>query len=972
MGAARQRGSRSGRGSAALLALIGLVAPARAEDPSRRWYTLTTPHFEVHYYVSQRHSEEALARRVGAAAEHAHALLVPALRHAPTSRTHVVVVDETDGANGSASVLPYNAIRVLAAAPGSRDTLHDYDDYLALLLIHEYTHIVHLDTIHGLPRLVNAVLGRTWIPNQLQPRWFIEGLAVFAETRYTAGGRNRAALHDMMLRAAVLEQRLLELDQISSLTRHYPRGTVPYLYGGRFVAFLAERYGEAKLAALSHRYGGRPLPYGLNSAAREVFGLSFEQLYEQFKSSLRRRYAAQRAAAERRGLTPFRRLTAHGWSLSSPRLSRDGRELAFVESDGRRHEVVRVIALPSGRTQARLHHVGGETVAWTPDGRHVVYDQPVNWRTFHNYADLYARRRDGGVTRRLTYGLRAREPDVSPDGRWVAFVTQELGRSSVRLLPWAGGPVRTLRQGALGEQFFGPRWSPDGQWLALSQQRAGGRRDLVLLRIADGALRAVTDDRAIDLDPQFSADGRRVYFSSDRSGIFNVYCAELASGSLAQVTNVLGGAFAPAVSADERQLYYVGYSAKGYDLHAAAIDRRRWQPALPYVDDRPPARAPSEGALRARAVVRPYQPWSTLYPRAWAFDVADDGVGTSVGLRVDGADVVGRHAWAARVDTNTEQGYVSYGASYRNQRWWPTLGLGTSRAVGPRGGVVIDGRARSYVEENYGLSLTASLPVLRRPEHGIGVSLGYDLNWLRAAAPLRTVVLPGMLSPRLPETGLQAGISLGLQYDNVERYAESISAERGRRVALSLRCDDGAVGSDFATTQLSWSWSEFLPLPWGDEQVLALRYAGGAARGDLRRRGYFFLGGFPEQDLVRAVIELRPLGGAFLRGYAPGALYGDQYHLLNVEYRLPLFSLERGLSTLPVYVNYLHLAGFGDVGGANFGALAWDRLKVGIGAELLSEWVVGYVFPLTLRLGYARGLMEPGGHRFFALVGNSF
>ncbi|MBK6849159.1 MAG: hypothetical protein IPG96_17055 [Proteobacteria bacterium] len=163
-----------------------------------------------------------------------------------------------------------------------------------------------------------------------------------------------------------------------------------------------------------------------------------------------------------------------------------------------------------------------------------------------------------------------------------------------------------------------------------------------------------------------------------------------------------------------------------------------------------------------------------------------------------------------------------------------------------------------------------------------------------------------------------------------------------------------------------------MPLPWLDGHVLALRYGGGAARGDFRRRGYFFLGGFPGQDLVRAVIELQPLGGAYLRGYDPGALFGDQYHLLNVEYRLPLLSFEHGLSTLPVYLNFAHLTFFGDLGDALFGALAWDRLKVGVGAEVLTEWVVGYVFSLTLRLGYARGLMEPGGDRFFVLVGNRY
>ena len=39
------------------------------------------------------------------------------------------------------------------------------------------------------------------------------------------------------------------------------------------------------------------------------------------------------------------------------------------------------------------------------------------------------------------------------------------------------------------------------------------------------------------------------------------------------------------------------------------------------------------------------------------------------------------------------------------------------------------------------------------------------------------------------------------------------------------------------------------------------------------------------------VVDVAPLGGAFLRGYPPGTFVGNQFHLLNVEYRLPLLSI---------------------------------------------------------------------------------
>lgn len=947
----------------------------QAAEPTREWFTIETPHFRVHYYRSLRHDLAAAAQKVARAAENAHRTLAPVFRTQPSTPTHIVVTDDVDAANGAASVVPYNVIQLFVTGPDSRSHLNDYDDWINVLVMHEYVHILHIDTIHGLPRLVNAVLGKTWAPNQIQPRWFIEGIAVYHETRQTAGGRNRSSIFDMILRMSLLERRWLDLDQISSPTRHYPRGAVPYLYGGRFIQYLADRFGEEKLAEISHRYGGMPVPWSLNRTAHEVYGQGYVELYEQFKEHLKRTYLLQKERVERRGVTPFARVTRHGWSIDSPRFSSSGDEIAYIASDGRSHDMIRVLDVRAGaRLRHEQYHLGGQGLAFTPDGRHLVYARGVRWRTFHSYHDLFVQRRPDGAPRQLTDGLRAREPDVSPDGELVAFISSDNGRNDLALIPFTGGQPRVLVRGARGDQMFTPRFSPDGARIAFSYHRSGAR-DIAVVERGTGRVTFLTQDRAIDMDPQFSSDGRRVYFSSDRTGIFNIYCLDLARPGalnpvLEQVTNVLGGAFAPAVSPDERELYYVGYSARGYDLHRMKLEPARFLPALPYADDRPEsARVPNANVPFA---VRRYTPWSTIYPRNWSLNVGSDAFGTSLGLTVTGGDVVGIHAYDLAASVSAAKGYVSYAAGYSYDRFWPSLRVRTSRFVGRRGGLVIDGREQAYVEESYGLSSGAGLPVLRMPDHALTLSLGHSIDFYRDADGRETLVLPDQMAPRFPEVGRRSGVTFGVGYSNVERYAESISAERGRRLDLSLRVDSSIFGSEFDNTQLSWSWTEYVDIPWFRDHVLALRYGGGIARGDFSRRGFFFIGGFPEQDIVSSLIDQTALGGVYLRGYQPGSLFGDQFHLLNVEYRLPLLSLERGLSTLPIYVNYLHLAAFSDVGSAFFGDLEASALKLGVGGELLTEWVLGYVVPFTFRLGYARGLMDGGQNSFFFLLGNRF
>src|SRR4029079_15019168 len=88
--------------------------------------------------------------------------------------------------------------------------------------------------------------------------------------------------------------------------------------------------------------------------------------------------------------------------------------------------------------------------------------------------------------------------------------------------------------------------------------------------------------------PSFSADGRFLFFHSDRTGIMNVYALELATDRLLQVTNVLTGAYMPEPSPDGKPCAYVGYTTDVFDLFAMPIDETAWTEAPPYVDDHPP------------------------------------------------------------------------------------------------------------------------------------------------------------------------------------------------------------------------------------------------------------------------------------------------------------------------------------------------------------------------------------------------
>ena len=112
--------ARAAAAMAFLLGLLGVIpAEAQTRDLSRRWRTVRSEHFEVSYPEPLA----LVARRVLAIAERSNASMAPLLGHQPKKRVQIVLTDEIDAANGSATPLNYNVIRLYVSAPGDLSVL---------------------------------------------------------------------------------------------------------------------------------------------------------------------------------------------------------------------------------------------------------------------------------------------------------------------------------------------------------------------------------------------------------------------------------------------------------------------------------------------------------------------------------------------------------------------------------------------------------------------------------------------------------------------------------------------------------------------------------------------------------------------------------------------------------------------------------------------------------------------------------
>jgi hypothetical protein len=965
-------GARSGALWGALfgaLLLFSLVGPApgraQAPDPLLDWRTIETPHFRIHYHQPLA----LLARRVAAVAERAHGPLSEIIAFEPGDRVEVVLTDESDSANGSATALPFDTIRLYAEAPDDLSPLADYDDWMTMLVTHEHTHILHLDQATGLAAFINAILGKTYMPNHVNPRWLLEGIAVWQETELTSAGRLRSTQWDMYLRMDALEDRFMSLDQATNGADRWPHGNAAYLYGSQIIEMIARRYGREALTEVMHEYADGVLPYGLSRVFRHATGRGLEELWDDFRAEKRAEAQALRARIEAEGRVEGTRLTHHGELARAPRFLRDGR-LVYNRGDNRSRSRI-VVVDPRGDIATDLVRInGGGEAAVVPDGRTLVYARAESFRDIYGFSDLFERDLTTGEDRRLTEGLRAREPDVSRDGHWVTFITSRAGASHLWIAERRDvrGTMRELARGELYAQYYTPRFSPDGRSIAFSRWSPGGYRDVVLVEIASGRVTEITHDRAMDTGPCWSNDGRTLYFSSDRTGIANVYGYALGSGTLSQLTNVIAGAYQPAVSDDDRRLVYVGYTSYGFDLFELDLTRVTPRPAAAYADTRPP---PSTTDALYDAESRDYDPLPTLYPRSYLLDLGADSWGPQIGLSVSGEDVLSFHRWNARLGVGVTTGAWRLDAGYSYNRSPLGVSAHVFRTEGLAGGLEIAGEDRRWAQEAVGASagLRYTFPESFRSN---SLGLSYGATYTRATAPFARAdeLDPNTPPPVLPEMGFFSTLRFGWSYTDVERYGYDISASNGRSLSISGSVSDPVIGSQHRVLTLDWSITQYVPL-W-EHHVIAVRYAGGISGGDLERRGLYTVGGFPQTSPFDSILAPVVLGGAALRGYPVNVRVGTQYHLAQLEYRFPIVRFNAGHATLPLYLNRLYATVFADAGDAFFGNFDITSMRVGAGAELLLDFTVFYLLVFTLRVGYARGFMENGLDQVYGHLGVPF
>jgi hypothetical protein len=512
----------------------------------------------------------------------------------PDGHVNVLLQDFDDRANASTIAAPRDRI-FMDIAPTSEpyETVSSAEP-LAWTALHELTHLVMNDGaspadmrfrhfFHGKVAVDGAhpetlLYNYLTVPRSTAPRWYQEGGAVFTETWLSGGvGRAQGGYDEMVFRAMVLDDARFydPLGLVSKGTEvDFQTGANAYLYGTRFMNYLAFTYGPEKLLEWWRRKE-RSRRYYADDFQR-VFGLKLDDSWRQWVSFEHTFQQENIRRVHEHPLTGFHDLTQRDLgALSRSYLSPDGTRLyAAVKYPG---QVAHIVAIDrrSGAV-ADLKEIKGASgytvtsLAYDPQSATLFYTSNNNRHRNLEAFDLRA-----GKARMLLRAARIGDIVYNATDQSLWGIRFNNGFAMLVRVPAPYVKWETLYVFPRDEKPFDLDLSPDGTLASMSVSGPGKKpgapqvtqvriyRTAALVRGEARALHSFAMGAAVPEGFVFSRDGKYLYGSSYFTGVSNIYRYEIETGKLDAVSNAATGFFRP-LPLEGSELMVLRYAAKGF------------------------------------------------------------------------------------------------------------------------------------------------------------------------------------------------------------------------------------------------------------------------------------------------------------------------------------------------------------------------------------------------------------------------
>ncbi len=543
-----------------------------------KWNIYKTDHFEIYYYPEI----EKQLERVTSYAESAYQQVSSDLKHDLAFKVPLVLYkteSEFQQQNIEPGELPEG---VLAFAEPYRDRMvlpiDEPSDALYRLITHELTHIFEFD-----------IIPRSLLHRQL-PLWVDEGLS-----DYMTGYWQPFDL--MTVRDAAIADIIPPMSDFEGV--QFADGRLPYNLGHAAFEFIESRWGKEGLRQFLFALRKAVIGGG-ESAYEEAFRLKPEEFDEQFDKYLKDRFKPfrdkerpqdyGRDLAPKRGKTPYSVVVSIEPSPSGDLMAvaagnRKDQELDIVLMSTKDGKVIR--NLTSGFNQNHGYEYiatpGGfrnnavSWMSWAPAGDRIAYFARTEKNKTLILQNVVTKKIETRIELKSVDGPES--PDVSPDGREVAFAGMRGAIADIFVVNLDTKEIRNITNDAFGD--YAPTYAPDGKSI-IYLARVSGNDKLFQVDLASGKKTQITFGTHDDGGVQF-VDNETIVFPSTatdpnqpidpeaaRNGnIYNIWTLNLRTKELKQYTDTLTGNVSPIVLRDQKpaKIAFVTYYKGEYGIH---------------------------------------------------------------------------------------------------------------------------------------------------------------------------------------------------------------------------------------------------------------------------------------------------------------------------------------------------------------------------------------------------------------------
>jgi hypothetical protein len=506
----------------------------------------------------------------------------------PTQPVTVILVDFSDRGNAAAGAVPRNLL-ILEMAPLSFVyEIISANERMNWLLNHELVHIAVVD--QAAPR------DRRWrrffagkvrpdsdnpgtilfafltTPREAAPRWYHEGIAVFVETWMAGGiGRAQGAWDEMVFRSMVRDGSHFygPLGLVSEGTKiDFQVEVHSYLYGTRFMSYLAHEYGPETVIEWVSRPEGSKAYHASQFA--HVFGQRLGEAWDDWIAWEHDFQTANLEAIRRYPTTPSEDISHQALgSVSRAFFDADRRKIyaAFNYPGVVAHlgeisvddgEIDRIVDIK----EPVIYSV--TSVAYDHDSKRVFYTTDNR-----SHRDLRVVDPETGKSEMLLRDARIGDLAFNPADRSIWGVRHFNGFATLVRVPHPYEEWEQIHSWPYGEVIYDIDISADGRLLSASVGGIDGRHTLEVWPTAsliDGDTTPVGEHAFGSTIPSnfvFSPDGRYLYGSTYYTGASNIFRYELATDEIEAVSNTETGFFRPIPIGDDKLIVF-RYTGEGF------------------------------------------------------------------------------------------------------------------------------------------------------------------------------------------------------------------------------------------------------------------------------------------------------------------------------------------------------------------------------------------------------------------------